>query len=159
MPFANISFSGCFCLFVFCFTMMSQVFPTLYVAWNCSFPGLFSTIQIQKVRFHVPLLDFVVAPVFLTKFSPFFPFVCKEFAITSDEALSLEELPKRAVILGGGFVLSLVSVFKYYILGSEMLMIANGYPLFYLGTLPSSLLQYGVGWVLLWIYASERNFH
>ena len=29
----------------------------------------------------------------------------------------------------------------------------------HLGTLLLSLLQYGVGWVLLWTYASERNFH
>jgi glutathione reductase (NADPH) len=28
----------------------------------------------------------------------------KELAITSDEALSLEELPKRAVIYGGGYI-------------------------------------------------------
>ncbi|XP_077250789.1 glutathione-disulfide reductase [Tasmannia lanceolata] len=32
------------------------------------------------------------------------PFPGQELAITSDEALSLEELPKRAVILGGGYI-------------------------------------------------------
>lgn len=39
-------------------------------------------------------------------YSPHFSFLSffKELAITSDEALSLEEFPKHAVVLGGGFV-------------------------------------------------------
>ena len=34
----------------------------------------------------------------------FFWLALQELSITSDEALSLDELPKRAVVLGGGFV-------------------------------------------------------
>lgn len=41
--------------------------------------------------------------VFHVPFSPFlFLFILQELGITSDEALSLEELPKRVVIVGGG---------------------------------------------------------
>ncbi|KQK01304.1 hypothetical protein BRADI_3g55030v3 [Brachypodium distachyon] len=43
----------------------------------------------------------------------------KELAITSDEALSLEELPKRAVILGGGYIaVEFASIWKG--LGAEV---------------------------------------
>lgn len=53
-----------------------------------------------------PFSDVMVSKMFcLFLSSLFFLFVSliiKELAITSDEALSLEDMPKRAVILGGG---------------------------------------------------------
>lgn len=44
-------------------------------------------------------------------FTSFLFFFSKELAITSDEALSLEEFPKHAVVLGGGCVLIYLFVF------------------------------------------------
>lgn len=37
--------------------------------------------------------------------------ILQELAITSDEALSLEELPKRTVVVGGGYVLFFLYIY------------------------------------------------
>ncbi|RRT70278.1 hypothetical protein B296_00036582 [Ensete ventricosum] len=78
----------------------------------------------HKLRYH-PVLDGPRTEFYSLPLHPNFTFPYQELAITSDEALSLDELPKRAVILGGGYIL------------------------------PLNLLQYGEEWVQKWIYLPE----
>lgn len=73
----------------------------------------------------------------------------QELAITSDEALSLEELPKRAVILGGGYVYTLGCIYVLYIvmsfqLSQTCICSCGGY---IADILLLNLLLYGKGWV------------
>lgn len=81
----------------------------------------------------------------------------QELAITSDEALSLEELPKHAVVLGGGSVPITKFAFSVTFKLICTPMISYDYSVLYKGTLLWNLLQYGEGWELLWIYVSEKN--
>jgi len=67
----------------------------------------------------------------------------QELGITSDEALSLEDLPKRAVVLGGG------CVFIFFMFLVKLLGISGGYFMFHFSViLQWNLHLYGVGWVL-----------
>lgn len=71
----------------------------LFLLFQITVHGFKFLTSFEHVKYTLILLEFYSLPI-----HPNFMFPYQELAITSDEALSLDELPKRAVILGGGCV-------------------------------------------------------